>query len=97
MSSSAFCPRIGRPRIRLSHATPYLDQQIEIIQPRLIITLGNVAACYLLGKFDLRCESMERIHRKIHEVSSLTMRLRIVPMYHPASALRDPGLRRRLV
>jgi DNA polymerase len=92
-----FLPENRATEDQVKSCTPYLDQQIEIIQPRLIIALGNVAACYLLGKFDLRCESMERIHGKIHEVSSLTMRLRIVPMYHPASALRNPGLRRKLV
>ena len=37
----------------LKSCTPYLDQQIEIIQPMLIIALGNVAACYLLEKFGL--------------------------------------------
>jgi DNA polymerase len=92
-----FLPENRATEDQVKSCTPYLDQQIEIIQPRLVIALGNVAACYLLGKFDLRCESMERIHGKIHEVSSLTLRLRIVPMYHPASALRNPGLRSKLV
>ena len=81
----------------LKSCTPYLDQQIEIIQPMLIIALGNVAACYLLEKFGLKCESMERVHGRVYEVSSLTLSLRIVPMYHPASALRNPGLRGKLI
>ncbi|MEM4718772.1 MAG: uracil-DNA glycosylase [Nitrososphaerota archaeon] len=77
--------------------TPYLDQQIEVIRPKLIIALGNIAACYLLGKFGLRCEPMEKIHGRAYDVSSLMLSLRIVPMYHPASALRNPGLRDKLI
>jgi DNA polymerase len=82
---------------QIKSCTPYLDRQIEIIQPMLIIALGNVAACYLLEKFGLRCESMERVHGRVYEASSLTLSLRIIPMYHPASALRNPGLRGRLI
>ena len=77
--------------------SPYLDQQIEIIQPELIIALGNLAASYLLGKFGLKPESMEKMHGKVYEASTLILTLRIVPMYHPASALRNPSLRDRLI
>jgi DNA polymerase len=92
-----FLPDNRATEDQVKSCTPYLDQQIEIIQPKLIVALGNVAACYLLGKFGLRCESMEKIHGKVYEVSSLTLSLHIIPMYHPASALRNPGLRGRLV
>jgi len=77
--------------------SPYLDQQIEIIQPELIIALGNLAASYLLGKFGLKPESMEKMHGKVYEASTLILTLQIVPMYHPASALRNPSLRDRLI
>ena len=92
-----FLPENRATEDQIKSCTPYLDQQIEVIQPRLIIALGNVAACYLLEKFGLRCEPMERVHGRVYEVSSLTLSLRIVPMYHPASALRNPGLRGRLI
>lgn len=92
-----FLPENRAAEEHVRACTPYLDQQIEIIQPKLIIALGNIAACYLLGKFGLRCEPMEKIHGKIYEASSLTLNLRIVPMYHPASALRNPGLRDKLI
>ena len=92
-----FLPENRATEDQIRSCTPYLDQQIEIIQPMLIIALGNVAACYLLEKFGLKCESMERVHGRVYEVSSLTLSLRIVPMYHPASALRNPGLRGRLI
>lgn len=75
----------------------YLDEQIELIQPKLIVALGNLAVSYLLGKFGLKPESMEKIHGKIYEASTLTLTLKVVAMYHPASALRNPGLRDKLI
>ncbi len=92
-----FLPENKASEEQVEACTPYLNQQVEIIQPKLIIALGNVAACYLLEKFGLRCEAMERVHGRVYEVSSLTLSLRIVPMYHPASALRSPGLRGELM
>lgn len=77
--------------------SPYLDQQVEVIQPKIVIALGNLAAGYLLGKFGLKPESMEKMHGKVYEASTLILTLRIIPMYHPASALRNPGLRDRLI
>jgi len=73
--------------------TPYLDKQIEIIQPRIMVALGNVAAEYLFKKFGLKRQSMGKIHGKIYRVSSLILQAEIIPMYHPASALRNPPLR----
>ncbi|MCX8187491.1 MAG: uracil-DNA glycosylase [Nitrososphaeria archaeon] len=77
--------------------SPYLDGQIEVIQPKLIIALGNLAASYLLGKSGLKPESMEKIHGKIYDASTLTLTLKIATMYHPASALRNPGLKDMLI
>jgi len=73
--------------------TPYLDKQIEVIQPRIIVALGNIATEYLFKKFGLKRQSMGKIHGKIYRVSSLILQAEIIPMYHPASALRNPPLR----
>ena len=82
---------------QIKTCTQYLDQQLEIIQPQLIITLGNVATSYIFGKFGLKHDSMERVHGKMFEISTLLFRAHVIPMYHPASALRNPPLRGRLI
>ena len=92
-----FLPENKATGEQVEACTPYLDKQIEIIQPRLIIALGNLAASYLLGKFGLKAEPMEKIHGRLYEFSTLTLTGYIMPMYHPASALRNPNLRSRLV
>ncbi|MCD6535935.1 MAG: uracil-DNA glycosylase, partial [Thaumarchaeota archaeon] len=66
-------------------------------QPKVIITLGNVATGYLFGKFGLKPSSMEKLHGKVFEISTLTLSAILIPMYHPASALRNPPLKSRLI
>ncbi|HDJ96481.1 MAG TPA: uracil-DNA glycosylase, partial [Candidatus Aenigmarchaeota archaeon] len=73
--------------------TPYLDRQIEIIKPKIIVTLGNVATTYIFKKFGLKVESISRIHGKVFEVSTLLGKIKIIPMYHPATALYNPRMK----
>ena len=73
--------------------TPYLDEQVEIIKPKTIILLGNVATRYIFNKFRLQLASMGSLHGKIFSISTLLLQAKIIPMYHPAAALRNPGLK----
>lgn len=66
----------------------WLDQQIEIINPRVIVTLGRFSMAKFLGP-----QSISRIHGQHRRVSwtspsgKMTNPI-IFPMYHPAAALR---------
>lgn len=64
---------------------PYLDQEIEIIQPKLIITLGR----FSMQKF-LPEVKISQVHGRLHKVKWKKQTLYILPMYHPAAALRNP-------
>ena len=67
---------------------PYLDQQIELIQPRIVITLGRFSMeRYFPGA---RISSIHGIPKKIDGVL-------YYPMYHPAAALHQPSLRQDVV
>jgi DNA polymerase len=68
----------------LAACSRYLDRQIESINPRVIVTLGR----YSMAKFIPNAKISE-IHGKPRWVRG---RL-IVPMYHPAAALRLGSLR----
>lgn len=62
----------------------YLDRQIEIINPDVIVTLGRFSmARYFAGA------KISQIHGQPKVVGG---RL-VVPMYHPAAALHQPSLR----
>lgn len=62
---------------------PYLHRQIELIRPRVVVTLGNFATRLLLDT----TEAISRLRGRDYEFG----RARLVPTYHPAAALRSGG------
>lgn len=62
---------------------PYVDREIEIINPSVIVTLGR----FSMGKF-LPGEKISQIHGKPRELRWRGKDVTIMPMYHPAAALR---------
>jgi DNA polymerase len=84
----------NKPKIeQIAACTPYLDKQVEIIKPKTIVLLGNVAVKYIFEKFKLPKAPMRDIHVKPFSLATLFLKAKIIPMYHPAAALRNPGLR----
>jgi len=63
---------------------PYLDQQIEVINPKVIVTLGrhSMARAYPDEKISV-------VHGQPRKVGDLVY----FPMFHPAAALHQPSLR----
>lgn len=64
--------------------TAYLQQQIALIQPRLLLAVGRIAAHYLLKTKS----SLESLRNKIHYFGDKETPLIIT--YHPAYLLRNP-------
>lgn len=60
---------------------PYLDRQIGLIRPRLVLTLGRISMARTFPG-----QSITRIHGQIKWVDGVGY----VPMFHPAAALRNP-------
>ncbi|MEM3407194.1 MAG: type-4 uracil-DNA glycosylase [Nitrososphaerota archaeon] len=68
----------------------YLEKQIEIINPKIIITLGNVSTQYIFNKYGLEFKSMSRIHGKIFDI--IEYKIKVISLYHPAAALYNPKI-----
>lgn len=68
---------------------PFLDRQIEIIQPKYIATLGRFSMDYIMKKFDLdfELEPISKIHGKIFDAKTSYGEIKIIPLYHPAVAI----------
>jgi uracil-DNA glycosylase family 4 len=79
--------------------TPYLDAQLEFIQPEVIATLGNFSVAYIFEKFGLQAkkDKISKIHGKVFTVSSIAGVTTIVPLYHPAVATYNPGMKQTLL
>jgi uracil-DNA glycosylase len=61
--------------------TPFLREQIRIIAPDVLVTLGNFAT-----KFVLRTETgITRLHGRVQQAG----RFSVLPIYHPAAAIYD--------
>lgn len=71
--------------------SPFLDRQIQIIQPKVIATLGRFSMEYIMKKFGLEAEleSVGRIHGRIFDSHTDYGDVKIIPLYHPAVALYD--------
>lgn len=70
----------------------YLDGIIDIINPEVIITLGR----YSMGKF-LPDAKISSVHGKTFKVKFKDKDITIIPMYHPAAALRSTEVKNKLV
>jgi uracil-DNA glycosylase len=62
---------------------PYLHRQLEIIRPKVILTLGGTAAEGMLG---VR-RSLGELRNKVHTYNGIPL----VVTYHPAALLRNPN------
>jgi DNA polymerase len=67
---------------------PYLERQIQLIQPRVICTLGNFATKLLSGSPTGITRCCGRPQER--EVAGLPVTL--YPLFHPAAALRTPSV-----
>jgi uracil-DNA glycosylase family 4 len=64
---------------------PYLHRQVELIEPRVVCTLGNFATKLLTRSQ----RGITGVHGRpqVHELGGRTVR--VFPIYHPAAALRS--------
>jgi uracil-DNA glycosylase len=67
---------------------PHLFRQIELIQPRLVATLGNFATKLLTGK----PTGITRVHGEEQWTTLGGNRVQLYPLYHPAAALYTPAM-----
>lgn len=69
---------------------PFLDKQIEIIEPKIIVTLGR----FSMYKFFGEGVSISRIHGMPRKIIWNGREILVFPMYHPAAALRQGSVLR---
>jgi len=71
---------------------PYLFEQVGLIQPRVLCTLGNFSTKLLTGS----PTGITRVRGtpQVHELGGRTLFL--LPLFHPAAALRTPAVKETL-
>lgn len=76
----------------------FLDRQIDIIRPEVIVTLGRYAMGYVLSKFGRSGEvrPISVLHGTVVECEAPFGPIRVVPLYHPAVALYNSSMKDKL-
>lgn len=77
----------------IATCSPYLIEQIKIIQPKIIVALGRHAARFLFTKAGLRWGNMKAMHGKVYDGVIEGVKVKLMATYHPAAALYSPKLR----
>jgi uracil-DNA glycosylase family 4 len=71
---------------------PYLEKQVELIQPRVIATLGNFSTKLLTGK----PTGITKVRGTAQEQLLGGRHLFLLPLFHPAAGLRTPRVAEQL-
>ena len=72
-----------------SECLPYLEQQIALLKPKIMLAVGRIASQNLL-RTDV---TLGRLRRQVHSFGA--SRVPLVVTYHPAYLLRTPGDKRK--
>jgi len=76
--------------------TPFLIEQIKIIRPKVVCSLGNYATKFFLAGLDP--EKMDTqpgittLHGKIKEIEFDEMKIKLIPLFHPAAIIYNRKL-----
>jgi len=78
---------------------PYLQAQLEIIQPKVVVTLGRHSMNCFLPDLQISQVHGEPKRIKLAEKNhpGEVLQLVIVPLFHPAAALYNGGMRQTLL
>ncbi len=76
---------------------PYLARQLEIIDPKAIVTLGRHSMEFFLSDARISQIHGHAVRKKVKYHDGKKHDWLIVPLYHPAAALYNGGLRQTLI
>lgn len=72
------------PRVREIRAhAPWLEQQLRLVGPRLVATLGRVALTYFIPK-----ARITKLRGVVQSIDRGGRRIPLLPLYHPSAILR---------
>jgi DNA polymerase len=75
---------------------PYLERQIELIRPSVIVPMGRFAAREICRTFGLAEGKISDIHGQALQAQGRYGSILVLPVYHPAVITHNPSLRPEL-
>jgi len=73
----------------------YLDRQIEIIQPKIVVALGRFAMEYLFERYGVERDgkTISQLHGLVYNGVAGTQKIKIVVLYHPSASIYNQKLK----
>jgi uracil-DNA glycosylase family 4 len=68
----------------LANCRPFLEEQLAVVAPRVVVALGSTAVGWFLG----RSARLGEARGRVHAVEVAGREYHVVPTYHPAAAIR---------
>ena len=72
---------------------PYLDRQIALLRPSIIVPMGRFSAAVIMGQFGISGGRISEIHGRSFRAEAPHGPVIIFPVYHPAVVTHNPPLR----
>ncbi len=69
---------------------PFLERQIELVAPRVILLLGGIAASHMLAT----SEGILKVRGRWHEITSGGRKIPVLPSHHPTYLLSTPAAKK---
>lgn len=71
---------------------PYLNRQLEIIKPKVVVLLGRISMKYMFKQAGIedQLDTIGVMHGKVYEGTLSYGKVTLLPLYHPAAALYNP-------
>lgn len=76
---------------------PYLAQQLEVINPKAVVTLGRHSMEFFIPDAKISRIHGHAVHKKVTYHDKKQHEWLIIPLYHPAAALYNGGMRQTLI
>jgi uracil-DNA glycosylase len=81
-------------KLEIQLYTPFLIQQIDIIQPKVIATLGRFSMDFMIQQYHLsgNGEKIGQLHGKLLSGQANFGKINVFPLYHPAAVFYNRKL-----
>jgi len=79
--------------------SPFLIRQINVIQPKVIATLGRFSMVFIMEQFGLGDElkPISKMHGMVFDAKTDSGNVKILPLYHPAVSVYNPNTKKDLL
>jgi len=79
-------------RDEIASCMPYLDRQIALLSPKVMVPMGRVATMAIFGRYGLPFHSFKDVRGKAFRVrlEKSGQEIQVIPVYHPAVITHNP-------